>query len=53
MLRRFAPALAGLAFALAAPVALAQANKDTVRLAVYQPVPIGLRPKSLLFSSAR
>ena len=38
MLRRFAPALAGLAFALAAPVALAQANKDTVRLAVYQPV---------------
>src|SRR6476646_5252873 len=28
MLRRFAPALAGLAFALAAPAALAQANKD-------------------------
>ncbi len=40
MLRRFASALAGLAFALAAPVAFAQADKDMVRLAVYQPIPM-------------
>ncbi len=40
MLRRFAPALAGIALVLAAPAAFAQTNKDTVRLAVYQPVPL-------------
>ena len=40
MLRRFAPALAGIALVLVTPAAFAQANKDTVRLAVYQPVPL-------------
>jgi peptide/nickel transport system substrate-binding protein len=40
MFRRLAPVLAGLALTLAAPAALAQADKDTVRVAVYQPVPL-------------
>src|SRR5262245_62541471 len=37
---RLIPALAGIAVALTTTAAAAQAGKDTVRLAVYQPVPL-------------
>jgi peptide/nickel transport system substrate-binding protein len=37
---RLVPALAGIALAMTTSAVLAQASKDTVRLAVYQPVPL-------------